>query len=169
MRRTFAISLLVTALAACTGGVLDGQALTSRVAVHPQLPEAAKQHTSAGAIALAGYYFETLAWTLRTGDVDPAAAIADPRCSECNALVSSFRHGHADSAFGLVRLVLDTTVLLRHQVFIGAEYGVAVTYHASVDEVVQPLATDVRSGPYHMSVWVDWRGGGWRIVSLGLA
>jgi hypothetical protein len=170
MRRIFAIALVAMVVASCTGGiVIDGEAIDGRVAVHPQLPEAAKQHTGTGAIALARYYFETLGWALTTGDAQPADSVADPDCYACPLVVGVFSRAHGEVGSGLVRLVADRVVLLRHQVFIGAQFGVAVTYHLAADPAVLPSSSDLTSGSYDVSVWLDWRGGGWLIVSLGLA
>ena len=170
MRRNLALALIAMLIAACTGGTaLSGIGSIGQTAARPQLPETAKQRTADGAVALARYYFESLDWTLKTGDALPANAIASPHCDDCILVVNLLLQARADTRSRLVRLVTDGVVLLQHRVFIGAEFGLEVTYHFGVDQGVVPLPGDGQLSPHVMSVWVDWRGDRWRIISLGLA
>ena len=168
--RNLVLGVVVALATGCSGGaILSGHGSVGQLGARPGLPRPAKQHTAAGAVALASYYIEAITPALRTGDWHVLRQLADPNCDGCADFVRAIQIGlvSLDNVTDL-RLVVDSAALVRNREFPAAEYGVDVSFHDDVDISLPGQRVDTLPGAEELDVhvWVAWRRTGWTVVAL---
>ena len=137
----------------------------------PVLNEDAKQHTPAGALAFANYYFKAYDWGVATTDPYLVEQISAPSCSACHRYIARLdalrgKGGH---------VVRGRTTVLSRALVTGsfetkADYVVQMKITEDAVVLVSPSAPPSTSAPassYTSLVFVSWRGTRWQIVEEG--
>lgn len=170
--RILALTTVVALASGCLGRtVLSGHGRIGPPAgtpTRPELPETAKQHTADGAVAFARYYLDLVSWAVESDDWQPVQEVSDPGCLECVQLRAGMeRFLAADDSLRNERVVVDSADLLRHRVFIGAQYGVDVEIHSEWVSAQSESPSDAGDAHHRfLSIWTNWRGGRWTVFAL---
>lgn len=176
MHRIVLRILTLTVVAALASGCLGGTVLKGHGRVgqplgapkRPELADAAKEHTADGAVAFARYYLDLVSWAVETDDWQSVQEVSDPACLECMKLRAGLeRFVATNDSLRSERVVVDSAVLLRHRVLIGAQYGVDVEIHS--EWVSARPESQLDAGVTHhrfLSIWTNWRDGRWTVFAL---
>jgi hypothetical protein len=137
----------------------------------PVLGADAKQHTPAGALAFAAYYFKAYDWGIATTDPYLVERISSPSCVVCRTYSAQLKDlrqkgGHIERG---------RTSVLAGKLVTGAfktksDYVVEFRIKEDAVVLVTPSAPPTTSAPasdYTSLVFVSWGTAGWQIVEEG--
>jgi hypothetical protein len=137
----------------------------------PVMSADTKQHTPAGALAFAAYYFKAYDWGIATTDPYLVDRISAPSCHACQAYVGQLtdlraKGGHIEGG---------RTTILSSKVVTGvfktkSEYVVEFKIKEDAVVLVTPSAPPSTSSPasnYTTLIFVSWSKTGWQIVEEG--
>jgi hypothetical protein len=137
----------------------------------PVLPDAAKQHTSTGALLFADYYFKAYDWGIATTDPYLVEQISAPSCTACQRYVKELnslrlKGGHVDRG----RTDVLSSKLANGTFKTKSDY--VAECHIKEDAVVlvtpsAPPSTSAPASNYTSLIFVSWSGGRWQIVEEG--
>ena len=98
-RRLIGVAVLALALAGCGGNpkadpspTKSTTTPTSTASSAPELPDAAKANTKAGALAFVRYYIHLINYAQATGDVGPLRRVESDACASCTRVRESVEH-----------------------------------------------------------------------------
>jgi hypothetical protein len=133
----------------------------------PVLPEAAKEHSPAGALVFAGYYFKALDWSIATNDPYLVAKISDPTCGSCKRYIHGLNELAATSSRqngGRIRL--RSAKLVSGSFRFKSELVVDADVSEDQAVLVRPsqAPSTTSAARYDSLVFVSWRNSGWRII-----
>jgi hypothetical protein len=137
----------------------------------PVLSEGAKQHTPAGALLFATYYFKAYDWGIATTDPYLVQQVSAPTCGACRRYVNglnSLRRGGGYAKGG--RINVKSTKLVTGSFRLKSDYVVATTLAEEALIEVRPSATPTTMAPATQDtslVFVSWAGRGWQIIEVG--
>jgi hypothetical protein len=137
----------------------------------PVMSADAKQHTPAGALAFAAYYFKSLDWSFATNDTFLLKQITSSRCSACRRYITAL-DGLSDGerlTGSRITIVSDRLVTGRFNVksdevveFVVNDQAAILLKPSSPPSTVAPAATHDKS-----LVFVSWLAGTWKVVEEG--
>ena len=137
----------------------------------PVLPEAAKEHSPAGALAFATYFIKALDWGFATNDAYLVEKISSASCQACKRNISALdklNHDHGIERGARVHLVSGRLVTgdFRYKSELVAEIQLrqdraVISRPSSAPTTIQP------ENPYTSLVFVSWQSGHWIIVEFG--
>jgi hypothetical protein len=141
----------------------------------PTFPEAARHHTLTGAVAMGGFYFEALDWTIATNDAASVVEISAKGCQACARVVAAVETLHRK---GQVETGGRITVH-RYANVVGAkfdqeaDYVIRVVYDEGAVHLKQPGHATKMTVPASKNavslVFVSWGGAMWKVVEVAQA
>jgi uncharacterized protein DUF6318 len=137
----------------------------------PVLSADAKQHTPAGALAFAAYYFKAFDWSIATNDPYLVAQISAPNCTACQRVIRGLSPLRSEGAsLNGGRIHLKTAKLVTGQFRFKSDYVVDVSLTQAPEVITRPSSTPSTAAPATSDrsfVFVTWIGNGWRIEEVG--
>jgi hypothetical protein len=137
----------------------------------PGLPDAAKEHSSAGALLFAGYYFKALDWSIATNDPFLVQAISASTCQACRRVIDGFRDLRARNAhLKGGRISLKTAKLVTGSFKFESDYVVQVTLTEEAEVLVPPTAKPTSVAPKttdNSLVFVSFASERWQVIEVG--
>jgi hypothetical protein len=131
----------------------------------------AKQHTEAGALAFAGYYFRALDWSLATTDANLLRGLSEPSCAICTQRIHQLEALRAGG--GRVdgyRNALRSTRIVTGRFTVKSDYVVEthlIQYAGRVVSSSGAVEDRIDSHKISVYVFVSWRTGSWRVIQIG--
>jgi hypothetical protein len=137
----------------------------------PVLPDAAKEHSPAGALLFAGYYLKALDWSIATNDPYLVEKISAANCSACNRAISGLkslrgRGGHVVGG----RIQVTSAKIVTGTFKIRSELVVEVFANEETVVLVEPSSarTTARSVRNDASlVFLSWAADDWKVIDVG--
>ena len=138
----------------------------------PVLNEDAKQHTPAGALAFANYYFKSLDWSTATTDPYLLQQISSPLCQACARAINGLialrdEGGHVRGG----RISLVSTKLVTGTFKVKSDLVVEVAVNENAVVLIRPSAAPTTSAPAvtrdNSLVFVSWLSGRWHVIEVG--
>jgi hypothetical protein len=137
----------------------------------PVLSPEAKQHTPAGALAFAAYYFKAYDWGVATTDPYLIERIGASSCTACRTYIDQLnslraKGGHVERG----RTTVLSSKLVTGTFKTKSDYVVEFKIKEDAVVLVVPSAPPSTSAPassYTSLVFVSWRRTGWQIVEEG--
>jgi hypothetical protein len=137
----------------------------------PVLPDAAKQHTSTGALLFADYYFKAFDWSVATNDPYLVESISGPSCSACQRVIKGLRSFANEGAIlrgG--RIHVQSAKIVTGTFRVQSEYVVEISLNQDPEVVSHPSSAPSRVAPVTNDislVFVSWVGQQWQINEVG--
>lgn len=138
----------------------------------PVLSEDAKQHTPAGALLFAGYYFRALDWSTATTDPYLVEDISSTSCQACARVIRGLSELRAEGGHvrgGRINIVAAKLVTGTFKVKSDVVAEVAVNEDSVV--LIRPSlapSTSATAVTRDVSlVFVSWLSGRWRVIEVG--
>jgi hypothetical protein len=135
------------------------------------LPDAAKEHSPAGALVFAGYYFKAFDWGVATTDPYLVQRISAPSCTACARYSNGLRTLRRQGGFVRGgRVSVDSARTVTGTFRMKSDYVVEVTCHEEAVVLVHPSsAPSTAQGAVKNDVslvFVSWADYEWRIVEV---
>lgn len=133
----------------------------------------AKQHTPAGALAFATYYFRAYDWGIATNDSYLVDKIGAKSCTACQRFADGVAGAHKQHGyFKGGRINVASARLVTGSFRFKSDYVVEVTADEAALLLVRPSVAPTTAAPaatHDVSlVFVSWLAGhGWRVVEVG--
>jgi hypothetical protein len=137
----------------------------------PVMSADAKQHTPAGALAFAAYYFRAFDWSIATNDPYLVTQISAPTCTACQRVIrglSPLRSEGASLKGG--RIHLETAKVVTGEFRFKSDYVVEVSLTQAPEVITRKSSVPSTAAPATRDrslVFVTWIGNGWRIEEVG--
>jgi serine/threonine-protein kinase len=135
----------------------------------PSLSARAARRTLDGAAEFTSYWFDTLAYAIRTGDVTGLAAESDPRCTQCEATIDLIRRGYAgggslEGGSYVVHSVIVTTFPDTGQPPVDVVFDRSPVFR--LDSGGHVLETTPGASFVVCRALIEWSGTRWRMLTL---
>jgi hypothetical protein len=138
----------------------------------PTLPAAAKQHTPAGALAFAEYYFQAFDWGYATSDPFLVQEISGPKCTACQRYVNGLET--LTQSAGYVRggrVSLESAKLVTGSFRVKSDYVVELVNREQAVVLVKPGVTPTTAQAAVRDdtslVFASWVAGRWQVDEVG--
>lgn len=137
----------------------------------PELPEAAKAETKAGAIAFAAYWFKLLSYGYETGKLTQWEAVTSPGCDPCSKAKSVIGAWHSGGRWLVGGTITTPTVSSQFVRDADATYQVVVQTHQAPLTYMRQDATVARSDSQPDDkgnlLFLSYGNGRWTLVNIG--
>jgi hypothetical protein len=137
----------------------------------PILSNDAKQHTPAGALAFAAYYFKAFDWSVATNDPYLVRAISAPTCAACQRVISGLASLRSEG--GVLRggrMQLKSAKIVTGTFRFKADHVVEVSLNQDPEVITGPSSaptTAAQATKDTSLVFVSWVGHGWQVQEVG--
>jgi hypothetical protein len=131
------------------------------------LPDAANEHSPAGALLFAGYYFKALDWSIATNDPYLVEKISDGTCGSCKRYIQGLNQLAAmNSRQDGGRIRVRSAKLVSGSFRFKSEFVVEVDVSEDQAVLIRPsrAPSTTPAARYDSLVFVSWRNSGWRII-----
>lgn len=130
------------------------------------MPAEAKEHTDAGAVAFAKYYWEALGRAQLTSDSSEIEQLVSPDCQPCGTLVKSFDELSAKNSRANINPIAVTTAEIADTTDGKSDEAATleVESKAHVMQTNGKATGQVKAQNYTAIVYVSWQEGTWAIV-----
>ena len=134
--------------------------------VVPALPDAARKHTKAGAVAFVRHYIDLMNHVQKTGRTAPIAGVSLPDCSSCNTTNRYVRRlyeagGHLAGGRTIIRKVIDAQSPTLYGDYV---VHIAITITPSVEFTGDGGRKPYKGGRNILSVFPMWSRGQWKVA-----
>jgi Family of unknown function (DUF6318) len=138
----------------------------------PAMSTTARQHTAAGALSFAQYYYRAFDWGYATNDPYLVQQISDQNCKACNRYITTLQAlaragGHVQNG----RIRVKSARLTTGQFTVKSDYVADVMTDEEAVVVISPSSAPSTAEPPAMNdeslIFVSWRLTAWKVVEVG--